>query len=485
MQRNLLFFARVPVRLVGIVVATVLAVPAMAAAALSAAAVPAVASTATSPGPAVPGAVGAARVRAEVSLAEQRLAVNARLPHAGHPEALTHPAIDGLGHGSAVAPVSRTAGGAHVAGAMRAAPGAVATAGDPVGIDVSAFQPNINWARVAGAGDRFAIMKATEGTYYTSPAFASQYNGSYNAGLIRGAYHFAVPNNSSGAAQADFFVAHGGGWSGDGHTLPGMLDIEYNPYGPECYGLTQAQMVAWVASFDNEYLRLTGRYPLLYTNANWWDRCTGGSSVAANDPLNLAAWGPSPTPMPGGWPLETIWQYTDNNAFGYDGDRFNGTAAGLEAMALGHPAGGGTAGAGTPAGGGTPGGGTAGGGGTPGSTPDLGTNLTPGRVMLGGQELVSANHRYHVVMQRDGNLVLYGPSGPALWASATEGNPGARAVMATSGDLVVITASGRVAWSSRTARAGPSWAVAQDDGNFVIYRHPGQSTWASHTAGRV
>jgi hypothetical protein len=47
--------------------------------------------------------------------------------------------------------------------------------------------------------------------------------------MIRGAYHFARPHTTSGVIQAEYFVDHGGGWSGDGTTLPGALDIEYNP----------------------------------------------------------------------------------------------------------------------------------------------------------------------------------------------------------------------------------------------------------------
>jgi len=41
-------------------------------------------------------------------------------------------------------------------------------------------------------------------------------NWCYKEGLTRGAYHFARPGSSSGAAQADYFLAHGGRWSGDG-----------------------------------------------------------------------------------------------------------------------------------------------------------------------------------------------------------------------------------------------------------------------------
>src|ERR1044072_249179 len=62
-------------------------------------------------------------------------------------------------------------------------------AGTP-GIDVSHWQGSINWGSVAGS-NRFVYMKATEGTTYRDPNFNSYYTGSYNAGMIRGAYHFA------------------------------------------------------------------------------------------------------------------------------------------------------------------------------------------------------------------------------------------------------------------------------------------------------
>src|SRR3954469_22984504 len=110
-------------------------------------------------------------------------------------------------------------------------------AGVVYGMDVSGYQGNVAWSTAYANGARFAYVKATEGTTYTNPYFAQQYNGSYNVGMIRGAYHFAHPNSSSGTTQADYFAAHGGGWSGDGKTLPPALDIEYNPSGAECYGL--------------------------------------------------------------------------------------------------------------------------------------------------------------------------------------------------------------------------------------------------------
>jgi GH25 family lysozyme M1 (1,4-beta-N-acetylmuramidase) len=135
-----------------------------------------------------------------------------------------------------------------------------------LGLDVSSHQNNINWSSVASRGAQFAYIKATEGTGYVNPAFASQYNGAYQARLIRGAYAFALPNDSSGAAQARYFVANGGGWSADGRTLPGALDIENNPYGGACYKLSKGAMVAWIASFNATYQALTSVWPVIYTN---------------------------------------------------------------------------------------------------------------------------------------------------------------------------------------------------------------------------
>ncbi len=139
-----------------------------------------------------------------------------------------------------------------VAGAMAlaltlmAAPAQAATV---PGIDVSHHQGAINWTAVRGAGIQFAYLKTTEGTGFKDPRFNTNYVAAYRAGVIRGGYHFALPNRSSGAAQADFFFRNGGAWSRDNRTLPGALDIEYNPYGATCYGLSRTAMVAWIRSF--------------------------------------------------------------------------------------------------------------------------------------------------------------------------------------------------------------------------------------------
>ena len=100
---------------------------------------------------------------------------------------------------------------------------------DPQGIDVSHYQGTINWGTVAANGVSFAYIKATEGTstlalFYslvlasqlvtvtaiTDPDFSANYNGATSAGIIRGGYHYAHPDNSDGATQANYFLEHGG-----------------------------------------------------------------------------------------------------------------------------------------------------------------------------------------------------------------------------------------------------------------------------------
>ncbi|QFZ23720.1 lysozyme [Saccharothrix syringae] len=199
------------------------------------------------------------------------------------------------------------------------------------GIDVSGHQGNVDWSYWWGQGKRFAYVKATESTTYTNPYFTQQYNGSYNIGMIRGAYHFALPDRSGGAAQADFFVDHGGGWSRDGRTLPGALDMEYNPYGSTCYGLSASGMTAWIKAFSDRYQARTGRWPVIYTSTSWWSQCVNGDFSSTN-PLWVARYSSAVGTLPYAWPFHTFWQYSSSPI---DQNLFNGAYDRLQALSLG------------------------------------------------------------------------------------------------------------------------------------------------------
>jgi GH25 family lysozyme M1 (1,4-beta-N-acetylmuramidase) len=215
------------------------------------------------------------------------------------------------------------------------------------GLDVSGHQPGVDWQQQWNMGARFAYVKATEGNYFTNPSYSSQYDGSRSVGMIRGAYHFAIPNWSSGADQARYFVQNGGGWSADGYTMPPVLDFEFNPYegrtidgfyfGNTCYGMSPAQLAAWVRDFGSTMLSMTGRLPMIYTNTNWWNQCLGNPAGFGDYPLWVAAYPSSPTnnagSIPSSWDSYAVWQYSSTGPYAGDSNVWNGDYAGLQRFA--------------------------------------------------------------------------------------------------------------------------------------------------------
>ncbi len=219
------------------------------------------------------------------------------------------------------------------------------TAGLPLGMDVSGWQQNVDWQTAWNNGARFAYIKASEGPWTLNDYFAQQYNGSASVGMLRGAYAFARPNLSSGANQANVLVQSGGGWSADGQTLPGVLDLETNSSDKSgaCFGMSPAQLTSWTADFTQTYKNLTGRDAVIYTAYHFWQGCLGGTSqFSQSNPLWIAAYGAPANDvwMPGDWPQFTFWQYSNGvdglgGSFPGDQNLFNGSYAQLQTLALG------------------------------------------------------------------------------------------------------------------------------------------------------
>lgn len=106
--------------------------------------------------------------------------------------------------------------------------------------------------------------------------------------------------------------------------------------------------------------------------------------------------------------------------------------------------------------------------------------LDPGDVLKAGNQLTSRNHRYRLVLQKDGNLVLYDDRRHALWASNTRGQKVEKCVMQRDGNLVLYHYNGRPIWATNTADKPGAFLSVQNDGNLVIYEPRG--VWASNTA---
>jgi surface antigen len=96
--------------------------------------------------------------------------------------------------------------------------------------------------------------------------------------------------------------------------------------------------------------------------------------------------------------------------------------------------------------------------------------LVSGETMPAGDSLTSADGHFQLTMQGDGNLVEYvANGGHALWNSGTAGHAGAYVIMQSDGNLVVYLGSTPL-WNSGTGGQGPASLSVQTDANLVVYQ---------------
>jgi hypothetical protein len=160
-----------------------------------------------------------------------------------------------------------------------------------------------------------------------------------------------------------------------------------------------------------------------------------------------------------------------------------GDLGGIAAL-YGQPGGGGGGEGGGGEGGGGEGGGgeggEGGGGGGGGLQPPSGCGAMVADQLLGpGDMLGSCDGRFTLVMQTDGNAALYHNGIGALWGSGSEGQGGKWLVMQSDGNLVIYGDAGAV-WSTSTHGHPGAVLALQDDGNLVVY-DGGVALWNSQT----
>jgi lysozyme len=91
------------------------------------------------------------------------------------------------------------------------------------GVDVSNYQGEIDWVKLADQNIDFAFIKATEGSKYKDKQFQTNWDGVRRTKLIFGAYHF-FSFDSSGITQAENYIASVSLTQG---MLPPVVDIEF------------------------------------------------------------------------------------------------------------------------------------------------------------------------------------------------------------------------------------------------------------------
>jgi lysozyme len=200
------------------------------------------------------------------------------------------------------------------------------------GLDVSYWQSGIDWPKVRATGQRFVMVKATEGEAYTDPTLSDNWRGAKTAGLLRGAYCYFHPNQDA-KKQADRFISTVKALE-DPAELPPALDLE------AVEGLSRDKIIARAKIWFDQVEQAFGRKPIIYSSISFletdFSELGGGPPAWVRDYPLWLAWYPNQYTlgmaplMPRGWLNWTVWQYSKVGALNginakVDVDVFNGT----------------------------------------------------------------------------------------------------------------------------------------------------------------
>jgi len=110
----------------------------------------------------------------------------------------------------------------------------------------------------------------------------------------------------------------------------------------------------------------------------------------------------------------------------------------------------------------------------------------PDQSLYPGFALRSGNW-HTLLLQFDGNLVLYNPSGVAIWSTQTAGW-GTPRVALMAGTVIKIFYTNDSIYTSQglpnCVATCPAYLAVQDDGNLVMYAPGGVPAWSSGTWGQ-
>lgn len=192
------------------------------------------------------------------------------------------------------------------------------------GLDVSKWQGNIDWAKVAASGVHFVITRIAHGTGH-DPYFESNWAAIKAHGMVRGAYQFYAPLQDAAAQAQEVINSVGMLQPGD---LPVVLDVEWTDGTPNA-----KEIQKWVDLVTAG----TGKRPMIYTALGYWNQYF--TTEFKDLDLWVANWEATCPSIPAGWDNWLFWQTSGGGGTvpgiqgGVDENLFNGTLEELKYVA--------------------------------------------------------------------------------------------------------------------------------------------------------
>src|SRR5512135_1250846 len=178
------------------------------------------------------------------------------------------------------------------------------------GVDISAYQgDNVNFQALAAAGYKFVVCRCGVGNSAKDKVYDKNIAGARAAVLKVLAYHFIYPlPNIAGQplrdpkAQAKLHAD----WSGS--DILAACDLEWpDPGAWQKWGCNAQQIVDWTVTYLEEYERLTGVRPIVYTYPFFANAIKLPASFAEKWKLWIASYTTTPT-IPHPWTDWVMWQ---------------------------------------------------------------------------------------------------------------------------------------------------------------------------------
>lgn len=201
------------------------------------------------------------------------------------------------------------------------------------GIDISHYQPTVDWDAVKTSVS-FIFVKATDNTGVVDSRFAAHWSGAKKAGLPRGAYHFFHPKYDVDTQVANF-TQH---LKSDPGELPPVVDVE--EFKHEYDSFTCEELAGKLQRFSQGVEKALGRKPMIYTNHQTWQMSFCNHPYFTDHFLWLAQYTSQPSlqpKLPAGWKRWHFWQYSESGKVAgisaqVDQSYFNGTERELKEL---------------------------------------------------------------------------------------------------------------------------------------------------------
>lgn len=194
------------------------------------------------------------------------------------------------------------------------------------GIDISRYQTDITWEKIDTNRIKFIFIKATEGIEYVDPCFNYNWVKSKEHNIIRGAYHYFLPDLDP-KYQALNFIANVDLREGD---LPPVIDVE------ETRGVSASEIKFKVKIFCEALTKAYKVNPIIYCNKAFYNNLFTDSTFAQY-PKWIAHYNVDQLTMSNNnW---HFWQHSDKGKVAgisghVDLNVFNGSMAQLKSLTI-------------------------------------------------------------------------------------------------------------------------------------------------------